>query len=167
MCRVATMRRQQVSGWDKCLTLKEDRMPAVRKLPPAHVLRQLRLKGMKLKEIAAEYDVTEPAVWRAMDRAGLIEHRETFNDFLPWKVAPEHKTTATMERLRTLLKQRNGAPTTLTEERLLRQWLEGLEKHHLVLNYHPEAPANAASSKGGFYYSTRVPTDDGIFRIPK
>lgn len=143
-------------------------MPAVRKLPPANVLRQMRLKGMKLKEIAAEYDVTEPAVWRAMERAGLIAQRETFKDFLPWRVAPEHKTTAIMERLRTMLKQKNGETTTDTEERLLREWIEGLMANDVILNYHPEAPANAASSKGGFYYSPRTPEDGtAVFRAPK
>lgn len=142
-------------------------MPAVRKLPPASVLRQMRLKGMRLKDIAAEYEVTEPAVWRAMERAGLIEHRVHFKDFLPWHVAPEHKTTAIMERFRTMLKQKNGQETTPTEERLLREWLEGLAENNLVVNYHPEAPANAASSKGGFYYTPRLPSDgDSIMRKP-
>lgn len=141
-------------------------MTYIRKLPPVHVLRQLRLNGMTLREIATEYDVTEPAVWRALDRAGLIERRAGFQDILPWKVLPEHKSTAIMERFRTILKQKNGLPTTATEERLLATWLEDLQENNVVVNYHPEAPASGASSKGGFYYVERDDADTWIIRNP-
>lgn len=141
-------------------------MPAVRKLPPAHVLRQLRLDGWKLKEIAEKYDVTEPAVWRALERAGLVEQRAGFKDLLPWNVLPEHKTTGIMERFRTILKQKNGQETSETEERLLAEWLKGMRENGVVVNYHPEAPANSASSKGGFYYTPKLATDEWIIRQP-
>lgn len=141
-------------------------MPATRKLPPAHVLRQLRLNGWKLKEIADEYDVTEPAVWRALERAGLVEQRASFKDILPWDVLPMHKTTGIMERFRTILKQKNGQETSVTEERLLAEWLKGLNENGVVVNYHSEAPPNAASSKGGFYYSLRNESDEWIIRQP-
>lgn len=141
-------------------------MTYVRKLPPAHVLRQLRQKGLTLREIAEEYDVTEPAVWRALDRAGLIERRSGFSDILPWSILPQHRSTAVMERFRTILKQQNENPTTDTELRLLTTWLDGLNENNVVVNYHPEAPANAASSKGGFYYVLRERSDAWIIRQP-
>ena len=142
-------------------------MAGTRKLPSTQILIDMRSRGMKLKEIAALYDVGEPAVWRALERAGAIESKSGWKDLLPWKVAPEHKTTAVMARFRTILKQKNGEPTTDVEERLLREWLKGLQDHNLVVNYHPDAPPNAASSKGGFYYVPRQDGDEWIIRLPE
>lgn len=141
-------------------------MPALRKLPPAHELRQLRLKGLKLKEIAEMYNVTEPAVWRALERGGMVEIRSSAADMLPWKILPQHKTTAVMERFRTMLKQKNEQAITVTEQRLLDEWLLGLQQNGVVVNYHPDAPPNDASSKGGFYYVPRLPEDKWIIREP-
>lgn len=142
-------------------------MAGTKKLPPVEILVDMRSRGMKLKEIAAAYDVGEPAVWRALERAGKIEKKSGWAELLPWKVAPQHKTTAVMARFRTILKQKNGDPTTDVEERLLREWLEGLRDNDVVVNYHPDAPPNVASSKGGFYYVPRKDTDEWIIRLPK
>lgn len=142
-------------------------MSGIKKLPPVEILVDMRTRGMKLKEIAAVYDVGEPAVWRALERAGKIEQKSGWKDLLPWKIEPQHKTTAVMARFRTILKQKNGEVTTDVEDRLLREWLKGLQDNNLVVNYHPEAPANAASSKGGFYYVPREEADEWIIRLPE
>jgi len=129
-------------------------------------LRRLRNQGWKLQEIAAEFDVTEGAVWKALNRAGVQEPRTTYRDLIPWDVKSEHRTTAIMDRFRSVVKQRRGILLGETEERLLSDWLEGLEQNGLVVAYHPQAPANAASSKGGFYYVPKEPTDEWIIRQP-
>ena len=139
-------------------------MAGKKKLPPVEILVDMRTRGMRLKEIGALYDVGEPAVWRALERAGKIQTGSGWKDLLPWRIAPNHKTTAVMARFRTILKQKNGEATTPTEERLLRTWLEGMQENNVVVNYHPEAPANSASSKGGFYYVPRTDADQWIIR---
>lgn len=141
-------------------------MPAVRKLPDTATLRRLRNNGWKLAEIAAEFDVSEGAVWKALNRGGAQEPRHTYRDLIPWDVAPEHRTVAVMDRFRSIVKQRRGILLRENEERLLSEWLEGLEESGMVVAYHPDAPANAASSKGGFYYVPKLPSDEWIVRKP-
>ncbi len=101
-----------------------------------------------------------------MERANLIDARPTVSDMLPWKIQNQHKTTAVMERFRTISKQKNGLDTTAEEERLLDNWLRGLADNDVIVNYHPDAPPNDASSKGGFYYVPRAPEDTWIVRLP-
>lgn len=141
-------------------------MPAVRKLPDPTVLRRLRELNWSLAEIAQEYDVTEGAVWIALDRAGQVPALPTYADLLPWKVATEHKMTAIMGRFRSINRQKRGLPLTKPDERLLNEWLASLEENNVVVNYHPDAPPNDASSKGGFYYVPREPRDKWIIREP-
>ncbi|MDN4612310.1 hypothetical protein [Arthrobacter burdickii] len=96
----------------------------------------------------------------------MLETRRTVSDILPWDVAAHHKTTAVMERFRTISKQQNGLDTSPVEERLLEAWLQGLADNDVVVNYHPDAPPNDASSRGGFYYVPRQPRDKWILRAP-
>lgn len=141
-------------------------MPAIRKLPDGTTLRRLRSQGWRLKDIAETYDVTEAAVWKALERAGLTIQQPTVNDLIPWDVADAHKATAIMERFRSIVKQQKGAPLRPEEEHLLRRWLEDLMANNVVVDYHPDAPPNAASRKGGFFYRERTPDDDWIIRRP-
>jgi hypothetical protein len=71
-----------------------------------------------------------------------------------------------MERFRSIVKQKKGAPLRPDEEVLLERWLRDLEANELVVNYHPAAPANSASTKGGFYYVPKGADDDWIIRRP-
>lgn len=141
-------------------------MPAERKLPDKSTLRHLRMQGWRLSEIADEYGVGTTAVWHALERAGFTESRAMVKEILPWKIEPEHKSTAIMQRFRSILKQRNDAGLGEKEEELLTAWLRDLEESDLVVNYHPEAPPNSASRKGGFYYVPRKPDDKWIIREP-
>lgn len=141
-------------------------MPAVRKLPDGSTLRRLRSQGWRLKDIAETYDVTEAAVWKALERAGYTVPQKTVHDVLPWEVADKHKATAIMERFRSIVKQQKGAPLRSNEEQLLNRWLHDLTTNNVVVAYHPDAPPNAASRKGGFYYTERLPQDDWIIRRP-
>lgn len=141
-------------------------MPTVRKLPDTATLRRLRTQGWTQKQIAESYGATESAVWKAMQRAGYIEPQVTYKEILPWDIAEAHKATAIMERFRSIVKQRKGAALRQEEETLLNRWLRDLEANELVVAYHPEAPANSASSKGGFYYVPKGADDDWIIRRP-
>lgn len=141
-------------------------MPAVRKLPDSTTLRRLRSQGWRLKDIADTYDVTEAAVWKALERAGYTVPQPTVQDIIPWDVADEHKATAIMERFRSIVKQQKGAQLRPEEEHLLNRWLHELTANNVVVDYHPEAPPNAASRKGGFYYTERTDQDDWIVRRP-
>lgn len=141
-------------------------MPTVRKLPDTATLRRLRTQGWTQKQIAESYGATESAVWKAMQRAGYIEPQVTYKEILPWDIAEAHKATAIMERFRSIVKQRKGAALRQEEEMLLQRWLRDLEANELVVAYHPEAPANSASSKGGFYYVPKSADDDWIIRRP-
>ncbi len=141
-------------------------MPAVRKLPDATTLRRLREMNWRLEDIAKEYGVTEGAVWLALDRAGFVESVPTYADLLPWDIAEEHRMTAIMARFRSINRQKRGLPLSEGDERRLTEWLANLEEHDVVVNYHPAAPPNDASTKGGFYYVPREPRDKWIVREP-
>jgi hypothetical protein len=141
-------------------------MPAIRKLPDSATLRRMRAQGFTQKEIADTYGASESAVWKALQRAGYIDPQKTYREILPWKIDEAHKATAVMERFRSIVKQRKNVPLRPEEEAQLQRWLDDLAANDLVVNYHPEAPANAASTKGGFYYVPRTADDDWIIRRP-
>jgi hypothetical protein len=141
-------------------------MPTVRKLPDTTTLRRLRGQGWTQKQIAETYGASESAVWKALMRAGYIEPQVTYKDILPWEIDEAHKATAIMERFRSIVKKKKGAALRPDEELLLNRWLKDLEANELVVAYHPEAPANSASTKGGFYYVPKTADDDWIIRRP-
>lgn len=143
-------------------------MPAIRKLPDSSTLRKFRAQGFTQKEIAKTFSVSESAVWKALQRAGYTEPLVTYKDILPetWKIADAHKATAVMEKFRSIVKQRKGAALRQEEEEMLNRWLADLDANGLVVAYHPEAPPNSASSKGGFYYVPKTDEDDWIIRRP-
>lgn len=141
-------------------------MPAIRKLPDSATLRRLRTAGWTQRKIADTYEVSEAAVWKALKLAGYTQTLATYKDILPWEIADEHKTVAIMERFRAIVKKKKGAKLRPEEEARLQQWLSDLEANGLVVNYHPAAPPNSASSKGGFYYIPKSDKDDWIIRRP-
>jgi len=141
-------------------------MPAIKKLPDSATLRRLRTQGFTQRDIAETYNVSESAVWKALNRAGYTEPLATYKDILPWEIAEPHKATAIMERFRAIVKQNKGAALRPEEETRLNLWLRDLESEGLVVNYHPDAPPNSASSKGGFYYVPKTDSDDWIIRRP-
>ena len=141
-------------------------MPATRKLPDKATLRRMRSSGWTQRKIAETYGVSESAVWKALMRAGYTKPLATYKDILPWEIDDEHKTVAVMERFRAIVKQRKGAKLRPEEESRLKQWLIDLKENGLVVSYHPDAPPNSASSKGGFYYVPKTDQDDWIIRRP-
>lgn len=141
-------------------------MSAIRMLPDSATLRRLRMQGYTQRGIAETYGVSESAVWKALNRAGYTEPLATYKDILPWEISDEHKAVAIMERFRAIMKQRKGATLRPEEESRLVAWLKDLEAGGLVVNYHPDAPPNSASAKGGFYYVPKVEQDDWIIRRP-
>jgi hypothetical protein len=141
-------------------------MAAIRKLPDRATLRRMRANGWTQRRIAETYGVSESGVWKALQRAGYTEPLATYKDILPWEIAEEHKTVAIMERFRAIMKQKKGAKLRPEEESRLQQWLADLEANGLVVNYHPAAPPNSASSKGGFFYVPKSDQDKWIIRRP-
>jgi hypothetical protein len=142
-------------------------MAAERKLPDSTTLRQLRAQGWKLKQIAEKFGVTEPAVWKALERAGFTDTKETYQDLLPWEIHPRHRSTAIAQRFRAIMRQKRGQTLNPTEQHLLDTWLQVMKDNNVVLNYHPDAPENDASRLGGFYYVPREPQDKWIVRMPE
>jgi hypothetical protein len=120
-----------------------------------------------LKDIAKEYDVTEAAVWKALERAGYTDRKETYKDIVPWDIDPKHRSTAITQRFRSIMRQRRGQELNQTEEHLLTTWLQSMKDNNVVLDYHPDAPPNDASRLGGFFYTPRLPEDEGFIRMPK
>ena len=141
-------------------------MPAVRKLPDDTTLWRLREMNWTLSDIAEKYGVTDSAVWQAIERAGFTTNVQTYTDLLPWDVAEEHRMTAIMARFRAINRQKQGLELSENQGRLLNNWLANMEAHNVVVAYHPDAPPNDASRKGGFYYVPREPGDKWIIREP-
>lgn len=141
-------------------------MPAIRKLPDTATLRRLRTQGWTQRQIAEEYGVSDGAVWKALMRAGYTEPQPTYKNVIPWEIAEPHKAVAIMERFRSIVKQKKGVALRPDEEYQLNRWLHDLKANNLVVAYHPDAPPNTASTKGGFYYVPKSPEDDWIIRRP-
>jgi hypothetical protein len=143
-------------------------MPAPRKLPDNTTLRQLRAQGWTLAQIADKYNVTEAAVWKALERAGFTENKETYNDIIPWEIDVRHRSTAIVQRFRSLMKIKKGIPLNPTEQHLLDTWIKVMKENDVVLDYHPDAPENDASRLGGFFYTPRLTEEgEGIVRKPR
>lgn len=141
-------------------------MPANRKLPPIEELERLYREGHTYAEIGDMYGATKTAVSKKFERAGRTPKRVTYRDLLPWKIAPEHRNAALMRRVRAMANKQSGIAISVNEERLLAEWITGMTEAGMILNYHPEAPPNAASTAGGFYYSPRKNGEAGLFRLP-
>lgn len=141
-------------------------MPTVRKLPDPTVLRRLLTQGWTVMDIAGEFDVTRSAVSKALSRAGLTPTPLRVADIIPWKIEKQHQALSIMEHFRAIVKQRRGIALRAEEAEGLKNWLRLLNENEVVVNYHPDAPPNDASKKGGFYYVPREETDDWIVRQP-
>lgn len=140
-------------------------MAAPRRLPPVEELERL-VALHTYEEVGQMYGVGRSAVYRALSRANRIKKAPDYRDVVPWAVEEQHRGAGVMRRIRELVKKQQGIPLSTAEERLLNEWIEGMLKEGVILNYHPEAPPNAAASTGGFYYSPRREGEEGLFRSP-
>lgn len=141
-------------------------MPTPRKLPAGETLLRLQDQGWKLSQIGERYGVTEAAVWNAVSKLRDWKPRKTVNDLLPWEVDDAHKAVAIMARFRSMLKEERGDQLSVDEARLLNVWRHDMDEAGLVVDYHPDAPPNSASRKGGFFYTPRLPGEVGYIRRP-
>ena len=139
-----------------------------RKLPAASVLQKHRADdGMTLTEIAKKYGTTPAAVWHALDRANMTDAVPMYNEIVPWKIQPQHRSLAIVEQFRRLAKRAKGLPMNVNDEKSLNNWLRDMVHANVVVAYHPDAPPNSASKTGGFYYVMREDYDgDRWFRDP-
>jgi hypothetical protein len=142
-------------------------MPRPSLLPPADVIYELRQQGWRLLDIAEQYEVSVSAVQKALRRAGLADEQITYRHVVPWKVDARLTNTAVMQRLRSIAKQKQGYPLEEEERRLLEEWFDLMAENNVVLDYHPDAPPNDASTLGGWFYRTRVPEDQDFYRAPE
>lgn len=138
-------------------------MPRQAILPGPEILLEMREQGLRLKDIAEQYQVSVSAVQKALRRAGLVDEQISYRTVVPWSVKTRYADTAVMHNLRALAKMRQGVAVPELEERRCRDWLERMEECNVVLDYHPDAPGNDASSIGGFFYRTRTPEDGKSF----
>src|SRR5699024_8113254 len=121
-----------------------------------------------------ECRVAEPDPWcRKCGTEGVMRDtvarrlaHATYRDLVPWKVLEVHRTACLMKRVRSLAARQLGKTLDPTEVRLLNEWILNLSTKNLILDYHPAAPRNDASSTGGFYYAVRKPGEKGLFRAP-
>lgn len=141
-------------------------MPTPRKLPSSETLMRLKGQGWTWKQIGDQYGVTEAAAWKAGSLSRNWKPRKTITDLLPWEVSPEHKAVAIMERFRSILKEERGELLDAKDARLLNQWRSDMDEADLVVDYHPAAPSNSASRKGGFFYTPRRGGEVGYIRYP-
>ncbi|MGG5173897.1 hypothetical protein ACQQCD_02595 [Pseudarthrobacter sp. J1763] len=138
------------------------------KMPDPQTLRSLREHGWRLHDIAQEYGVTESAVWRALEEAAKDNPIETKVHKLPWVVAEQHQKSAMAGLINCFFRILSGQEEDPQNKVDVQEWLKHLRENDLVVNYHPEAPANPASTLGGFYYTPRLPQDVWIFReVPR
>lgn len=141
-------------------------MARPRQLPEIEKLVEMRVDGWRLIDIAEQYEVTASAVHYALKRADRLPDLVTYHDIVPWKIEETHQSSVVMRHIRAIARQQQGAELNDVDERRLSGWLDMLGDQQLVLDYHPQAPANDASRTGGFFYRTRVPEDQDFFRMP-
>lgn len=141
-------------------------MPAPRKLPDSSVLLKQRERGMTYTEIAAEYGVTEGAVYWALRDAGGVKKRADHSKYLPWKVQTDHAHARPAVLLRYLSSREQGKPIPDAKARQVDRWLAEMKEADVVVCYNRDMAPNPASPvTGGFYYSKRRPEDgDSIIR---
>ena len=141
-------------------------MPAPRQLPDATTLVNLRNQGWTYADIAAEYGVTKGAVYLQLQQANATKDRPSYKHLIPWVVKREHAYAHPAMMLRLLGRRQNGDALPEVKSRMLDKWLRELREADVVVCYHPEMAPNAASPKeGGWYYSTRRPSDgDSLIR---
>ncbi|WP_029090082.1 hypothetical protein [Brevibacterium album] len=143
-------------------------MPVQRKLPDIEELKELRSQGLTLKEIAAMFDVSHQAVSNAFARAreGSGSSR-TYHSFTPWKkIERQHQSAQVMQFLRSGDLIARGKITSPLAIEAYERWVDKLNELGLVVCYDPEAPPNAASQVGGFYYRIRRESDPpGIMQV--
>lgn len=140
-------------------------MPAPRLLPDNAVLADLRRQGWTYADIAAEYGVSESAVYLRLRQVGATKKTVSHRDVIPWKVKREHTYSFPAQMLRVYGRKQKGLDISDVKDRMLRRWLRGMEDAGVVLCYAPAYPPNPACAAGGFYYSRRRPEDgDSIVR---
>lgn len=142
----------------------------------------LTRQGMTQKQVADAYGTTKGAVHlrllRIEDRtpqlvAALLKTRPRYDDMLPWRVSDAHRGSPVAARLRWAGHRRESIRKGLGpddglnkyEAAMLDTFLEQLREADLVVDYHPDAPPNAASPSGGFFLIPRDETVDGTFSL--
>ncbi|MGI5245443.1 hypothetical protein [Dactylosporangium sp. CA-139066] len=132
-------------------------MPAPNILPDSGTLAQMR-RTMTIKEIADEYGVSEVAVYKQLNAAGLTKARPPKSH--PWTLKKEHEQTRPAIMLRALARRERGEELPAQKSRSLDIWLDELDRLKVVVDYDPDAGPNPASPiYGGFVYRERLDSD--------
>ncbi|XKH58335.1 hypothetical protein LG293_17060 (plasmid) [Citricoccus nitrophenolicus] len=134
------------------------------KLPHISVLRRMRREGMTLRQVGEHFDVTPSAVWHKLNAAGDIPTARTVDEMTGWRISKHHRNCGAMRHLMNHNRLMMGKEVEPKRILALRDWVEDMLGAGVVVDYHPDAPANDASRTGGFYYRKREESDDSFFR---
>ena len=139
-------------------------MPA--KIIPDKEVEMMWRRGMTPSQIKAalwrdhKIDVTATAisVWR--QRRGLPPLVPRYEEFLPWRVLPEHAHKWPAKMLRLAARRASGGVLTAVQEKDLAHWLTSRQEADQVVGYERDYP-------GGWFYTTRRPkVDFGLILNP-
>lgn len=112
-------------------------------------------------EVDSNMRVSRSAIGMAIKRYDLVSTnpRPNYMDMIPWTLRKEHQMHWDARMLRLEAKRRRGDALTDKEKRDLTHWRSRLEEADAVVIYE-------ADSDEGFFWTTRLATDDDIIRRP-
>lgn len=145
-------------------------MPAYRKLPDADVLRKhVENDGMTNRQIAEQYGTTPEAVRQSLLSSGITPPghgtRVDHTRYLPWpSIRSNHMSHILARRLRAYSKHMQGKPLSVTDKRLLEEWIKYMDGENplgVPLSVHYNR-----NDAEGFWLAPRREDDDGPVSPP-
>lgn len=141
-------------------------MSATRRLPSDNVLIKHVEDGMTNREIGELYGTSGEAVRQALQRVGYARpvNRATHGYYIPWTVRADHVGDVLARRLRSYSKRQQGRPLSITEERLLDEWIkfmDGANEYGIPLAVH-----YSRHDDEGFWLEPRQPGDRDYISPP-
>lgn len=107
-------------------------MPSYRKLPDDDKLRKLACEGRTTREIAEMYGVSYEAVRQHLISLGVRPQRLpgkiVHEQYVPWRhMNSAHQRHILIRRLRDYSRRQQGKTLSVTNERLLDEWIEYMD----------------------------------------
>jgi ribosomal protein S27AE len=131
----------------------------VTKTPPVTDIEQMLRDGWTYDEIASHYEVQVGSVKRKMKRAGKLEARESYRDYIDWEVRREHRNASVFRRIKDLYRIDDEKFVPEDRRKMAENFAWRLDKMGAVVGYDPDLEPNPASDTGGFYYAPRESSD--------
>ena len=141
-------------------------MPSPKKLPDGEVLVEQAVSGLSNLDIADRYGVTAEAVRQSLVKADYHRPRQRPSHayYLPWRVRADHVGDVLARRLRAYSKRQQGRKLTVSEARLLDEWIRFMEGDNttgLALSVHYDR-----TDDQGFWLEARQPGDRDFIHPP-